>query len=291
MLFDYLRTKPVKNCIVLTGIPRSGTTLVCRLLNATPNTVALVEPMDVTVFLQRRSARGKLRELRGFLRANRETLLRDGTAISKHFKGAPDNPWGPSKDGALREQFADLGEVKIDKQLDANFQLVVKHPAAFTAILDVLAPAYPCYALVRNPLSVLGSWNSAKLAVQRGRIPIAEKLDPALTQKLKGLDDAFDRQLAILDWFFACYCRALPVEAILRYEDVIASGGSLLKVITPAAAQLDERLSSRNTNKQYDQMLLGRLGRRLLSSQGAYWDLYERVDVEGILNASGPTQS
>ncbi len=33
------------NNIILTGIPRSGTTLICYLLNKIPNTVALHEPM------------------------------------------------------------------------------------------------------------------------------------------------------------------------------------------------------------------------------------------------------
>ena len=33
------------NNIVLTGIPRSGTTLTCHLLNKVPNVVALFEPM------------------------------------------------------------------------------------------------------------------------------------------------------------------------------------------------------------------------------------------------------
>jgi hypothetical protein len=32
--------------VVLTGLPRSGTTLVCRLLNKLPDTVALHEPLS-----------------------------------------------------------------------------------------------------------------------------------------------------------------------------------------------------------------------------------------------------
>ena len=36
--------------LLLAGIPRSGTTLACALLNRLPNVAALPEPMDVTAF-------------------------------------------------------------------------------------------------------------------------------------------------------------------------------------------------------------------------------------------------
>jgi hypothetical protein len=35
-----------ENDVVLTGLPRSGTTLTCHLLNKLPDTVALHEPMQ-----------------------------------------------------------------------------------------------------------------------------------------------------------------------------------------------------------------------------------------------------
>ena len=44
-------SKPVSETdIVLTGVPRSGTTLICYLLNKVPDAIALHEPMAVAEF-------------------------------------------------------------------------------------------------------------------------------------------------------------------------------------------------------------------------------------------------
>ena len=64
--------------------------------------------------------------------------------------------------------------VSDDKELTEDFLLVVKHPAAFSAMLPTLSQHYPCFAAVRNPISVLGSWNSVAYPIHRGHIPAAD---------------------------------------------------------------------------------------------------------------------
>jgi hypothetical protein len=72
------------------------------------------------------------------------------------------------------------------------------------------------------------------------------------------------------DAYFDRYQKVLPREHILRYEDIASSGGRALKIIHPAALELDEPLEFKNLNPLYDRREMLRLGERLLESEGTY---------------------
>ena len=271
------------NDVILTGVPRSGTTLACHLLNQLPNTLALHEPINTALAGgDHASACDKIERFFGETRAS---ALGHGKVATKHIGGRlPVNPiseqYGPS---GLRPALAQHGEVRIDKPLDEGFLLVIKHPASFTALLATLVARYPCYAVIRNPLSVLSSWNSIDVPVGQGHAPAAERLDARLAQALARIDDRVARQLHLLSWFFDTYRRVLPAHAILRYEDTVASRGRSLRAITPLAERLDEPLESKNASEVYDKALMRSLGERLLATDGAFWEFYSRESVRALL--------
>lgn len=273
-----------KHDIILTGLPRSGTTLTCHLLNKLPDAVALHEPIR-GVFRRLRDHDEIRSEVERFFAATRESIVTRGVAASKQQDGqVPANPVGERRSEAgLRQRAVAKGEVTIDKALGPSFLLAVKHPVAFTALLGTLVRHFPCYAVIRNPLAVLASWNSVDMPVQRGRAPIAEHLDPTLKRTLRGIDDRLDRQVALLGWFCERYATVLPAGAIVRYEDIVASGGRALRVITPRAEALHEMLESKNTNAAYDRRAMRGIGERLLRSDGAFWHFYARENVERLL--------
>jgi len=67
---------------------------------------------------------------------------------------------------------------------------------------------------------------SVDLPVNRGRIPAGEHFDPRLKQSLDMTKDCLSRQLYIYQWFINKFrLSGLPV---IRYEDVVASGGAVL---------------------------------------------------------------
>jgi hypothetical protein len=119
--------------------------------------------------------------------------------------------------------------------------------------------------------------------VGKGRAPAAEGLDPTLTKELKRIKDKFDRQIYLLSWFYKKYKDSLLSSSIIRYEDMIVSGGKSLSVITPEANQLNEKLESKNKNTLYDVNLMALLGEKLLKNDGAYWDFYSKESVENLL--------
>jgi hypothetical protein len=272
--------------VLITGTPRSGTTLLCSLLNKLPDTVALHEPMNVWEFPNCRDEAAIADVIETFCTDTRKSLLEKGVAMSKHVGGLiPDNVAADQVNRTgTRLRHTEHGPVKIDKPLSNDFSLAIKHPVAFTALLETLSKRFECVAIVRNPLSMLASWNSlAWLNVKNGHAPIGEKLDAQLQQELADEADVFERQIHILEWFYKRFRRFLPDNGILKYEDLIKSQGRDLSSFFPGAAELNESLVSKNVNKFYDKALMQQLGEKLLKRNGVIWDFYEKSDVENLL--------
>ncbi len=276
--------------VLFTGVPRSGTTLSCHLLNKVPNTVALHEPMHPGALVGLRDAE-VLTRIEQFCRSTRDSVVRAGTAPSKQVEGkVPDNPIASAYSGVgVRQRLVSQGVVRIEQPVDGNFTLVVKHPGLFTNYLEALLPRYPLFAIIRNPLSVLCSWNSVPLKVSGGRVPGLERLNPKLAAALAGISDVIDRQLYILCWYFERYRGLLAEAQVLRYEELVASRGRLLSVAVPAAAELDEPLENRNKSQLYAEGTMRRLADRLLATDGPYWSYYSREAVARLIEpASAP---
>ncbi len=273
-----------KRTVILTGIHRSGTTLACQLLSALPDVVALDEPMQVIRF-KGIPLGGVDTFLDDFIQKTRISLVTEGKAFSKHVDGklTDNHHYNLFSDNGLRSPREEFGEIGIEKPLRDDFLLVIKHNAAFTALLNHLVSGYSCFGIIRNPLAILASWQTVDMHINESHIPVAESLDAGLRQSLALLDDRLDRQLHILDWWFGRLGKELPSASIIRYEDIIETGGRCLEVITPAASHLKEELLSRNSNPLYHRDFIA-TGERLLSSRGNYWNFYSRAEVESLMN-------
>lgn len=268
--------------IVLTGVPRSGTTLACKMLGEAPDTVALFEPMKVGE-LPASSRAEAVVAIGTFFADTRRSLLEHGTAVSQQIGGVvPDNPMTDQRNAAgMRQRAARRGEVRIEKPLTADFTLVVKHNAAFTALLPELAQRFSAFAIVRNPLAVLASWNSVELPVSRGRVPAGERLDPVLAARVHGEPDLFRRQLVILNWFCERFARVLPPERILRYEHVVRTGGQALAEACGVAVP-PQPLEARNASRNYDPVLCAKLASCLREDAGAWRRFYDGDAIDRV---------
>lgn len=267
--------------IILAGVARSGSTLACHLLNKVTNTVALHEPILNPRVLESYSSSDKLRFIGDFFEQQRSSLLTDGRAISKSAGGKiPDNPRGEfDPDTGLRKHMLDSQHVVVEKTLTDSLTLIIKQPGLFSGMLPELVECYPCYATIRNPLSVLLSWNTVNMEVSSGRAPAAELCDPQLKRSLDDENDLYRRQLILLSWYFSRYRDSLPDEHIVRYESVIKSGGKALEIVVPEACELDEKLKSKNNNEIYNDELRAYLASLLKKSSGAYWEYYDPKEI------------
>jgi hypothetical protein len=106
-----------------------------------------------------------------------------------------------------------------------------------------------------------------------------------LKSDLAAEPDRLARQVIILRWYFSHYASLLPREHVIRYEDLVSTGGRALAVIDPDAATLAEPLESRNTSKLYDAALVRRLAERLLEDDTIYSGFYGRSDIESLCEA------
>ena len=260
-------------------------------MNKVPNTLALVEPIRPFGFVDPNADPETIRgAVARFFHRQRRTAQELGTAQSKNVGGlVPSDPYASkSGDDGLRYQRAregnELGDVDVsDKGLDPGFWLVVKDPATLSALLPILVGHFPCYAVIRNPFSILASWQTVNHAVREGHSPVSERFDEGLREELEAIGDREERQLHLLDWWFRRFRDNLSGHGIIRYEDVIGSSGRTLSVINPSAALLHEPLESKNLNPLYNRGETFSLAGRLLKSDGAYWDFYSREDVESML--------
>lgn len=269
------------NELILTGVPRGGTTLACRLLGEAEDALALFEPMAVeTLACDAAQAAG---QVAGYFDAVRTKVLREGRAPSKHRHGqVPDNPFGEAAVGAARPLLAEWGEIAVDKPLSPSFRLVVKHNAAFLALLPELTARMPVIGVLRHPLAVLASWHSVDLPVSHGRLPAGERLDASLAVRLAGLPVVLPRQLAILDWCFERLLRYVPPARLLRYEDIVADGGAGLFAAAGVVGTPRTDLRLRNASAQYDRERVAQLAEALLAHGGPALACYGRAAVQAL---------
>ena len=277
---------------LLCGIPRSGNGLCCRLADGLPDTVALSQPYHphctfdgVRIGSLPREPRDASVRLGEFAAKVRRQIREHGRAPSHQVRGGLyDNIMGSERDAdsGLRERRGEWGSVAVDKPLSERFTLFMSQPAVFSALLPEAAERFGCLALVRNPLSLLASWQTVNLPFNRGRIAGAEPYDPALRRALDEEPDRVQRQLIILEWFFARYDAHLERRQVIRYEDLVESGGTALFRRLGHDRAEPASLKSRNESALYDGDVVETLLKALLDSGGAWTRFYRASELEQV---------
>lgn len=267
---------------LLSGVPRSGTSLCCRLAGDLPDVVALSEPIRYREYGGMEDPERAAARIRDFAEEARERIRSEGCAPSVQFEGRLDDNRTTSHltEAGLRRLRGGWGEMAVAKPLTGGFGLLIKHNALFAALLPRLIESFACLALVRNPLPVLASWQTVAFPVHRGRVPAGEAFDPGLRQRLDAEPDVLRRQLIVLDWFFDRFEASLRPEAIIRYEDLVASGGLALfrRLGHPGAAPVT--LESGNASRVYGGVNADGLLASLLEADGAWTRFYPSRDLE-----------
>lgn len=248
---------------LLTGLPRSGTTLICALLNEAPDTLALAEPLLLNHDGDRERALGAID---AFVADIRMRALTTGEVVTKHVGGIiPDN-WvePPTATPRLRKVLEVRSPIQVGKPLSAGFHLFIKHPAEFSALADRLVDRYRLVAVVRHPLAVLASWQTVDMPVGRGHMPMAEVFARDLAELLGSEPDCIRRQVALIGWLLSRYAR-FAADNILRYEDLMAAPARELSRLTPHVRGLTRSLSAYDPATRYPGIDFPRLARELMA--------------------------
>ncbi|GLR70868.1 sulfotransferase domain-containing protein [Agaribacter marinus] len=211
---------------LISGVPRSGTTLCCHLLNKQQHVVALHEPLNpksINIYDDNAAAviSFEARKLYGAVRHGLPFEHGDicGLNIS--------NPIGQERDvnSGRRQQTAQRGRICVADYIGKDFLLVIKQNALFTAYLDKLLASFNVVCIVRNPVDVLLSWWTVDLPIGRGHIPAGENNDEKLKRRLQNVS-VIKRQLLIYEWF--CERYFTNNADVIAYEEIVKSDGVCL---------------------------------------------------------------
>lgn len=243
--------------LLITGTPRSGTTLLTATIHAIPNYVALSEPVQQRELKKDlASPREYAQRLMDLMQTLRRQILA-GAAIPNRFdKGGSavaSNYWKKAAGAAGGMEATAEVRAEVIPVADENFTLAIKNCEQFTVCLDALAalPELPIIAVIRNPVACLLSWRSLELPVSYGRLKFGERFHRELRQ-IKRIDDLLLRQVKLLNWYLASFQRHRERVCIMRYEDLIANPDLLREVITVPPTHVFPQRQSMNQRPEYN---------------------------------------
>ncbi len=261
---------------LLTGIPRSGTTLSCKILNSLDNVIALHEPLSPNK-LKSTSKEHAIGEINNEIK-NLEKKLINGEAF-EHGSAQSlilDNPIQERHSGELRRLQAKRGLLTLPPQPETT-NLIVKQNALFAALLPEAAQHYDVVSIIRNPVDVFLSWMSVDLPINRGRIPGGERFSLELKQKLDLIPDIAKRQVVIYQWFLKQYQKY--ASQIVTYEDITSTQGHAL--VKAFGLSGKPNVEIKNIIRQHDQKIIKQLNEIISVNIIALSnEFYRKTDIE-----------
>lgn len=228
--------------IILTGIPRGGTTLAAALIDKAPNSACFSEPAICLELQERCPDAGSFAD--GMVDLFDRMRLTLGSGGSIMDRRSPDgdvvtNYFSSAQSGTDRKQ--NYREIpRSIASISEDFVLGIKHNGLFSSALKELRdrPNLRVICLVRNPVPVLRSWDSLDLPVREGRLPSAEKYWPELLNESVSVGRSqLQRQL---DLYLALVERyVMSGSKIFRYEDIVRNPSIFVTAITGYSDRTD----------------------------------------------------
>lgn len=226
--------------IILTGIPRAGTTLAASLLDAAPNTVCLNEP-------EWQHPHPTL-DAAGFALAVKE----DFAAVREKLLAGIPVPDRRDASGGVLTNYYDSGTNKnfvmhplVRKNLTADFTLAMKHNGPYLAVLPELVQlgCFDIRAVIRHPLPVIRSWRRLALPISNGEMPNATAYWPQMKLLTESKLPLLEKQVQMLELMFARIFDYQSQINLVRYEDVRGQGIQEAEKETPEDAMILEMLN------------------------------------------------
>lgn len=250
-----LRCETAKN-IIVTGIPRSGTTLVCALLNSLENTICLREPDTHVQWLRQVSSAA---EYTAMIQNDFQCIRKDiksGQPVldRSSINGGPLTNYFPKRDTVNERRSVSFEMKAVDTaHLTKDFTLAVKHNVEYTSVLPALIESQQFSFLcpIRNPIGTILSWNTLQTPVSKGAIPMAQYFWPEVDQALKNTDELLHRQVVVFDMFCKRFYEFKNHINIIYYEDLVDNAGVLSSILGQKEKARIE-IKSGNNSKQYD---------------------------------------
>lgn len=214
--------------LIITGIPRSGTSLISSMLHRFDNCVVLNEPGETYEAIDGADSSWQMPEL--FL-ATRARILAGKPVLNKFSQGRL------AEDTFLKYELS----YYTPKVKDQDFTLGMKHTLTYLARIEELARIFPqavFLAMVRDPFQTIASWKSTFDHLKRADgtgFPIGSLSDKALKrdEKLR-LEEIFtateeaERRARYWNYLARIIITHKKRLHIIRYDDLVKDPESCL---------------------------------------------------------------
>lgn len=216
-----------KPYLLITGIPRSGTTLVASLIDRLENTVCLNEPPQYYEWASRCQNRTEfVAKLMADLKQMRVCLQTGGTVFDTR-----------ERDGSVpTNYFNDKGQRrKLDytpvsrQSCGENLLLAVKHNEPLTAMLPELCrlDTVQVVAIVRHPIPTILSWQSRNIPLSKGNLSPGYRFwNEAIAIRDAGGPVA-RTQARIFELYCSRYWEYRDRIHVIKYEDIVLHPSAL----------------------------------------------------------------
>lgn len=219
--------------LILTGVPRAGTSLAAAVIDHAPDSLCLSEPdRHVDLMWEAASAEDFVARLSQEFNTIRRTILAGGSvADRRRSDGGPITNYftDPLPDGRREAAFTICNVTRLG--LSAHFVLGVKHNALYSAVLPeiVASTRFRVVTMIRDPVALLISWRSLDLPISRGRLPVGERFWPELRSLCRADLELTVKQIRICELLFSRFLQSAGQVAILRYEELVTDPARLLR--------------------------------------------------------------
>jgi len=271
--------------LIVTGIPRSGTTLVCSLISQMRNAYCLSEPMEIDDYmLQATSEHEFLLKVSGFIAKQRKQIIESGFTLNRVDKDGSlsSNYFSRNCSGSI-ENGSSISSFKVDVEND-DFALAVKHNAHFLAVLPLISALdrYKVVSVIRHPIPTILSWQSLPLPISLGRLPAAEKFWPAVREIAQSSRELVVKQVLLYETLITRIIECKQNIHIIYYERLVANPAQLCELLNQSYRK-PIRLNSQNDNKHYDWSRVDALKEVLTSYAPNTMSVYPSLDDTGLI--------
>ncbi len=217
---------------IITGIPRSGTSYLCKLLDSIENTVVINEPDEVRWVI---SDSSKLWRLGAFYH-----IIRNNVNNGKAIKNKTIN-------GKIIEDTSKMADscYSVPDVSNTDFTLITKNTLAYLAVLPQIInkyPKMPVIACIRNPIDTISSWKRSFPHLRYARIEDFPSdinrnylLEISQLQEIKDIESEKDFEIkrALLWNYLARILERNKKNIVLiKYEDFVKDPSSEFAKIT-----------------------------------------------------------
>ena len=225
------KTQPSPPDLIITGIPRSGTSYLCNLLHRIENCVVINEPTEIFEPLINQAVPWGIAT---FYKDIRKEILYGKPIKNKLLEGKV------VEDTLTKDEITTY----TPRVTIPDFILATKNTLTYLARLDAIQRAMPCarlVACVRNPIDTIASWKTSFPHLKNAdikRFPVGHPDDPCLCGRqqkaaayIAGISDVSERR-AVLWRYLAELILAHSKNLILvQYEELVGDPMKVLKEI------------------------------------------------------------